>query len=246
MKAIGIIGGLGWPSTVDYYRLLCVKASNAERDRGAAPPYPTPHLLIESLNMARVRELRGTEGERASWGSYESVFRESFERLRRAGAELGIIASNTPHMRLEGIKRGLQLPVVSILDSTAAAVLALGAHRALVLGTSVTMESTVYPRVLQSKGVEALPALSDEDVAALEKVIYVDLYEGRIAQARHAILALCARYVPHPATDVVCLACTELPLAFPGHQDATSFTVDSFRFVNTTVAHVEATLEAAS
>src|SRR5688572_30350374 len=133
MKAIGIIGGLGWPSTVDYYRLLCVKASNAERDRGAAVPYPTPHLLIDSLNMARVRELRGTEGDHESWRSYESVFRESFERLRRGGAELGIIASNTPHMRLEGIRRGLQLPVLSILDSTAAAVVALRARRALVL-----------------------------------------------------------------------------------------------------------------
>ena len=93
------------------------------------PQSPTRHRTsIESLNMARVRELRGREGDRGSWRSYETVFRESFERLRDAGAELGIIASNTPHMRLDGIRRGLQLPVVSILDSTAAAVVALGAR----------------------------------------------------------------------------------------------------------------------
>jgi aspartate racemase len=106
MKAIGIIGGLGWPSTVDYYRLLCVKASNSERDRGAARPYPTPHLLIEPLNMARAREFRGTEGDRESWRSYESVFRESFERLRRSGAELGIIASNTATSDLTASEEG--------------------------------------------------------------------------------------------------------------------------------------------
>src|SRR5918996_2757022 len=71
MKTIGIIGGLGWPSTLDYYRLLCVKTANAGRDRGAAVPYPTPHLLMESLNMARMRELRGTDGDDRSWESYE-------------------------------------------------------------------------------------------------------------------------------------------------------------------------------
>jgi aspartate racemase len=246
MRTIGVIGGLAWPSTVDYYRLLCVKTGNAARERGLAPPYPGPHILIESLDMGRMRALRGTDADDASWHRYESVFRESFRRLEHAGAEVGIIASNTPHMRLEGIKTNLSLPVVSILDSTAAAVVRLKGRRALILGTPVTMKSMVYPNTLQRYGVEALPRLRDEEVAILGKLLDLELYQATPAVAREAILALCTRHVQDRATDVVCLACTELPLAFPEHQDVPDFSVEGFRFVNTTVAHVEATLLAAS
>jgi aspartate racemase len=245
VKTIGIIGGLAWPSTMDYYRLLCVKTNAYWRERGTALPYPTPHMFIESLDIAQMRELRGADGDDRSWHRYEAVFRAAFQRLQAAGAELGIIASNTPHMRLKGIKTGLDLPIVSILDATAALAHTVGGKRVLILGTPVTMRSAVYPQTLCGYDMEALARPDDEEIAQLEKLIDVDLYQGRAADARDRILEICARHVRDPASDIVCLACTELPLAFPAHQDAAYFSVGGFRFVNTTVAHVEATLKAA-
>lgn len=245
MKKIGIIGGLAWPSTLDYYRLLCTKTNEHFRAKGATPPYPTPHIIIESLNMNDTRKLRGQEGDEASWERYDDVFRATFLRLERAGAEFGIIASNTPHMRLKNITKGLDFPIVSILDTTAAAVRALGGKRALILGTPVTMKSAVYPETLKEYGVEAIPRLTDEEMAEVEQLIDVDLYQGDIGDARERILKLCRMYVSNPASDVVCLACTELPLAFLEHQDSAQFKVDGISFVNTTVAHAEAALREA-
>ncbi len=242
MKKIGMIGGLAWPSTVDYYRLLCTKTNEHFRVKGVTPPYPTPPIIIESLNMSDTRKLRGQEGDEVSWERFDDVFRATFLRLKEAGAEFGIIASNTPHMRLKGIRKGLDFPIVSILDATAEAVRAHGGKRALILGTPVTMRSAVYPETLRGYGVEALPQLADEQIAELEQFIDVDLYQGEITDARERILKLCRKSVNNPGSDIVCLACTELPLAFPEHQNLVQFNVDGISFVNTTVAHVEAAL----
>jgi len=252
MKKIGMIGGLAWPSTVDYYRGLCAKTNEHHKAKGAAPPYPTPHMIIESLNISETRKLRGREGDDASWERYESAFREAFVRLREAGAELGVIASNTPHMRLRGITKGLDFPVVSILDATAEAVRAQGGKRALVLGTPVTMRSMVYPNTLRQYGIEALPRLDEERILGLERLIIeleqfddVDLHRGEIADARRQILSLCREFIGDKGNDVVCLACTELPLAFPEYRDSACFEIEGMWFVNTTVVHIEAVLREA-
>ncbi len=245
MKKIGIIGGLAWPSTADYYRGLCAKTNEQFKAKGATPPYPTPHILIESLDINEMRKLRGREGDEASWQRYDAVFRESFQRLREAGADFGVIASNTPHMRLQGITAGLDFPVVSILDATAQAVRSLGGRRALILGTPVTMRSRVYADTLRKFGIETFPRMDEERIAELERLIDVDLYQDEITGARDRILGMCRESVDVRSNDVVCLACTELPLAFPEHKDAPCFEADGMWFVNTTAVHIEAILREA-
>lgn len=245
MKKIGMIGGLHWQSTVEYYTGLCGKTNEHYRAKGATPPYPTPNIIIESLDIAETRKLRGQEGNEVSWKRYDTVFRETLLRLRDAGAEFGVIASNTPHMRLSGITKGLQFPVVSILDATAEAVRALGGKRALILGTPVTMRSRVYADTLRQYGVEALPRLDEERIVLLERLIDVDLCQGKIDVAREWILSVCRESANDRSSDVVCLACTELPLAFPEHKEAACFEIDGMRFVNTTVVHIEAALREA-
>ncbi len=105
MKKIGIIGGLAWPSTIDYYRLLCQGTNDYFKAAGHGLPYPSPLIVMESLNIAYTRSLRGQHGNEDSWIAFDDVFRTTFIRLKEAGAEFGIIASNTPHMRLEAIQR---------------------------------------------------------------------------------------------------------------------------------------------
>ena len=141
MKKIGMIRGVAWPSTLDYYRLICTKTNEHFMAQGASASYPTPPMVIESLNINETRKLRGVEGDDASWHRYDCVFQDALKCLAQAGAEIGVIASNTPHMRLPSILHGAALPLVSILDTTAATARDVGGQRALILGTPVTMFS---------------------------------------------------------------------------------------------------------
>ena len=245
MKKIGIIGGLAWPSTADYYRLICKKSNDHFQLAGSGSPFPTPSIVIESLNIYETRSARGVEGDDFSWETYESIFRDTFRRLQKADAEFGMIASNTPHMRLHRICEGLDFPVVSILDTTAGAVAAAGGRNALSLGTPMTMRSDVYPRTMAGHSIAALPPPDDKDIEVLHHLIDVDLYQGRVDGAAAKILEISKKYVSDPSTDIVCLACTELPLGFPDFTDSAYFEYQGIRFINTIAAHVDAALKLA-
>jgi len=202
-------------------------------------------MVIESLNINETRAARGVDGDEESWQLYDSIFREAFRRLQHAGADFGMIASNTPHMRLHRIQEGLDFPVVSILDTTAGTVVTEGGKHALILGTPVTMRSDVYPKVMQDNNIAALPRPDEKDIDALHHLIDVDLYQGRVAGAADQLLSLSKKYVQNAKTDIVCLACTELPLAFPDYADTAFFEYGGIRFVNTIAAHVDKVLNTA-
>jgi aspartate/glutamate racemase len=95
MKKIGIIGGIAWPSTADYYRLICAGANAHFRALGHSMPLPAPPIVIESVNIAETRKLRGNP-DGTGWERFDTVFRETFRRLQAADCDFGIIASNTP------------------------------------------------------------------------------------------------------------------------------------------------------
>ena len=243
MKKIGMIGGLAWPSTADYYRMICEKSNL--HFQGTSVPAPTPPMLIESLNINETRSARGTEGNDASWEKYDQIFREAFIRLQNGGADFGFIASNTPHMRLQSIRKGLDLPIISILETTASAVVSMEGQRAMILGTPVTMRSSVYPRVMRDAGVTVIESLTDSDIDALHHLIDVDLYQGRVEGAAEVIVEISKKHIENASLDIVCLACTELPLAFPSQKDDACFDYEGIRFVNTIAAHVNAVLDVA-
>lgn len=240
MKKIGIIGGVAWPSTLDYYRLICTYANRHFQDQGAGPPLPAPPIVIESLVMAETRKLRGTPGSDDGWGAFDAIFHDAFLRLQAAGAEFGLIASNTPHARLHAISQGLTLPIISILEVTAQITKTLKCESALTLGTSVTMQSPDYPNVLNKHGIKSLPQLPKDEIFRFQNVIDTDFYQGGTSAGREEILRLCQDHVADRESTAILLACTELPLAFPEHNDEMHFETDGFTFVNTTAAHAAA------
>ncbi len=243
MKKIGIVGGVAWPSTADYYRLICSQANAHFKNLGIEPPYPTPPITIESLVMHETRKLRGKPGEgEAGWAGFDTAFRNAFKRLEQAGCDFGLIASNTPHARLHAIRDGLELPIISILEETARVTKSMGVQRALVLGTSVTMRGDGYPDVLRKHGVEPCPKLTDDLIDEMQRVIDTEFYAGASNAGRDHLLNVCREHVTDRDTTAILLACTELPLAFPNNGDDTHFESDGFRFVNTTAAHALAAL----
>lgn len=241
MRKIGIVGGVGWPSTIDYYRLICQGANAHFRARGHAAPLPTPPIAIESVNQAETRALRGRP-DGTGWERFDAVFRDAFRRLGASGCDFGILASNTPHARLHAIRQGLDLPILDMIAENARAAAATGARRALVLGTSVTMQGDLYPDALRALGLQPNPRLPDSEIAAMQALIDEDFYSGATPAGAARLIEACRRHAPEPADTVILLACTELPLAFPDHVDDAVFEARGFRFVNTTAVHARAAL----
>ncbi len=240
MKKIGILGGVGWASTVDYYRAIAEGAGRYFAERGHGSPLPIPPMTIESVTQAKTRALRGVPGDEESWAGFDAVFREALLTLQNAGCDFGIIASNTPHARLHAIREGVSMPILSIFDATAKATASTGANKALVLGTTVTMQADNYANRLATVDIVANSRLPEPEIAEMQAMIDNDFYGGASDTARSRLLAFCNKHAT-PGTAVL-LACTELPLAFPDHLDDPVFQADGHLFVNPSAAHVAAAL----
>ncbi|WP_171236185.1 aspartate/glutamate racemase family protein [Ruegeria sp. HKCCA6837] len=243
MKKIGILGGVGWASTVDYYRAIAEGAGRHFAERGHGSPLPIPPMTIESVTQARTRALRGVAGDEASWADFDSVFRDALLTLERADCDFGIIASNTPHARLHAIRRGVSMPILSIFDATAEATARTGASKALVLGTTVTMQATNYAERLAAEGITANSRLPESEIFEMQAMIDSDFYGGASDTARARLLDFCNKHAS--SGTAILLACTELPLAFPAHLDDPLFEAEGHLFVNPSAAHVTAALKEA-
>ncbi|AHC99384.1 aspartate/glutamate racemase family protein [Leisingera methylohalidivorans] len=243
MKKIGILGGVGWAATLDYYRAICEGAGRFFADRGGASPLPVPPITIESVVQAQTRSLHGRLGDEASWAAFDAIFREAMLTLERAGCDFALIASNTPHARLHAIRDGVMMPILSIFDATAKAAAETGANRALVLGTAVTMQARNYANVLTEYKMKANDQLPDAEIAEMQAMIDEDFHGGASAAAQGRLLRFCRKHA-RPGS-VILLACTELPLAFPDHLDDVNFKAGGFHFVNPSAAHVAAALDLA-
>lgn len=244
MKKVGMVGGLAWPSTADYYRMICAGANAHYRAQGHPAPLPTPPMAIEHLNMAETRALRG-KPDGTGWEDFDAILRRALERLQAAGCDFGLIASNTPHARLSAVSQGLDFPIISIIEASADEAARLGRPRALVLGTAVTMRSDLYAQALEIRGIAANARLPEAQIDAAQTVIDEEFYAGATPAGRGELLSICRKFALDPEATTILLACTELPLAFPDHADDVSFEAEGFMFVNTSAAHVKAALREA-
>lgn len=243
MKKIGIVGGVAWQSTVEYYRLLCAWSNAHYRAIEPEGPARTPPMMIESLVMRETRALRGGEGDEDSWAAFDDVIRQALLRLQDGGCDFAILANNTFHMRLPQITKGVDIEVLSILDAVADAAAATGAKRALVLGTAVTMRSDAYAEKLTARGVEANGRLDEATIDGMQRLIDHAFHANPVPpEAKRELLSVCERYVDDTKDTAILLACTELPLAFPDNLEDPVFESDGYTFVNTSSAHIRAAL----
>ncbi|MGA2516943.1 MAG: amino acid racemase [Thermodesulfobacteriota bacterium] len=154
MKVLGIIGGIAPESTVDYYRLIIASYREQKRD-GSYPP-----IIINSIDMKKMLDLIAAK-ELA--GVTEYLLNE-VKKLAQAGADLGLLASNTPHVVFEDIQRRSPLPLISIVDAACEATKALGIKKVGLFGTRFTMQGRFYPEVFSRQGITLIvPDLDDQD-----------------------------------------------------------------------------------
>ncbi len=173
-------------------------------------------MTIESLDLNKAVSYLGVEGEEESWRQFDEYHRAALLRLEAAGADVAIIASNTPHHRLPAIVRGVAIPVLCMFDAVAKESARIAATQVLILGTAPTMGSPRFREAFAKHGIEAAgPA--DETARARTVRLIADLQRGEFEGAGERLIEIAKSSIRgrFRAPPAVCLACTELPLAFP-------------------------------
>jgi aspartate racemase len=244
MKKIGIVGGLAWPSTVDYYAEICRRSERWHLARNPHAVPSTPEMSIESLDVNKAISYFGTDEDETSWSQFDGYHRAALRRLEDSGADFALMASNTPHHRFAAIVGGIRIPVLSILDAAAKESARIGASEVLILGTALTMRSSRFREGFAKYGVEATGP-DDEAARAMTTGLITELQRGKVEGGaerlgRIARMSFGRQFRTQP---VVCLACTELPLAFEEPKMLTAFECDGITYINTTAVHIVAAFD---
>lgn len=245
-KKIGILGGTGWPSTVHYYSELCRRSEALELASDSSRPPTTPEMCIESLDLRHAASLIGIDGDESSWRQFDDYHRTALKRLETSGADFVVMASNTPHHRYLTIVSGIDVPVLNLFEAVALRCQAEGRRDVLILGTALTMRSQALRDAFKAKGIEASAPTNTTHREAVVTLIS-KLQRGDSEASAQSLDALVREvsFRQFNAPPTVCLACTELPLAFPTQHDCAIFDSDGFGYVNPSVIHIEAALSIA-
>ena len=228
MKTLGIVGGLGPESTVDYYRAFVA----GYRARVGDGSYP--HLLLVSVDLQRVRD----DVTRREYAKVTAHLVAALESLARAGADIALISANTPHVVFDEVAARSPLPLISIVEAACAAAKAAGKQRLALFGTNFTMRGRFYPEVFERNAVGLVLPKTDEQDWIHEKYMN-ELLEGVVLpETREGLLAIADRLREEDEVDGVLLAGTELSLILgPEHERGVPF-------LDTAKIHVEAALDA--
>lgn len=242
-RKIGIVGGVGWRSTMDYYASLhqIVEERAAKANRAKHQPL---EISIESLDLGVAAALLAEGAVEGRWSGFDNYHRAALERLERSGAEVALIASNTPHDRLPEIASGLKIDVIDLFSVVGLEAERLGARQLLVLGTPTTMGSRRFAGMLADHGVQ--PVVPSGKPALELACLIADLQSGRTAEAGWRLMAIVRESRARRSQEfLIGLHCTELPLALAGSWLETVTCADGFYFINPSMVHVQAVLRAA-
>src|SRR6266496_3869308 len=154
MKTLGIIGGLGPESTIDYYQRLIA----LYRERTGDGSYP--EFIINSVNLKKGLDFMAAN----NLADMADYLLERIGKLAGAGADFGLIAANTPHIVFDDVAPKSPIPLISIVEATCAAAKTQNLNRLALFGTRYTMQATFYPKVFSREGIDLLvPEPNDQD-----------------------------------------------------------------------------------
>ncbi len=201
MKTIGLLGGMSWESTAEYYRL----ANELVRDRLGG--LHSAKILMHSVDFAEIEAMQ-VDGR---WDDAGALLAEAAERLQAAGADLIVLCTNTMHKVAAPIEAAVSIPFVHLGDTTAEAVKAAGITRVGLLGTIFTMEQDFYVDRLSEHGLDVvLPGPQDRQ--RISEIVYDELCLGVVRdESRSFYLEVIDRLRADGAEGVI-LGCTEIEL----------------------------------
>ena len=202
MKTIGLIGGMSWESSAEYYRII-----NQETNRRLGGVH-SAQCLMWSFDFEEIKRLQH-EGE---WDKLAEAMKGAAIRLESGGADFLVICTNTMHRLADAISSSVGLPLLHIADPTADRIKAAGFRRIGLLGTAFTMEQDFYKGRLQQR--HGLDVIVPEENARriVHEIIYKELVLGQIRpESRQAYREIIARLIERGAQGII-LGCTEIML----------------------------------
>jgi aspartate racemase len=226
MKTIGVIGGMSWESSTEYYRLL---NRHAKARLGG---HHNARSLLLTVDFAEV-EANQRAGD---WHALGEQMAQAARQLERGGADLVILATNTMHRVCESIEQAITVPFLHIADPTGAALRAAGVERVGLLGTRYTMEQTFYTgRLRERYGLDTLVPDGAER-ADVHRIIYDELCHGRVDDASRKVYQRVIDDLAARGAQAVILGCTEITLLIKPEDS-------SLPVFDTTALHAQAAVE---
>lgn len=224
MKTLGMIGGIGPESTVDYYRSIL--AAYAEQQ----PDGSSPSIVINSIDLQKA--LRMLDDNRLD--ALVDYFSREIRRLVGAGADFGVLAANTPHLIFEELRKQSQIPLLSIVEATCDHAKAAGLTKLGLLGTRFTMQARFYPDVFSRENI-VLAVPDPGEQAYIHEKYFAELVKGVfLPETRERLLAIITHMKEREDIGAVILAGTELPLILRSPNKPL------VPFLDTTQIHVQA------
>ena len=227
MRTLGIIGGTGPESTIEYYRRLI--AAYRERSPGGR----APSLMINSIDSKKLVDLV-TAGELAQMADYLVA---EVERLARGGAGLALIAANTPHLVFDEVRSRSSIPMLSIVAATCDAAAVAGLRRLALFGTRFTMQAAFFPEIFKSRQI-AIVVPNEAEQTFIHDKYMGELFVGIILpETRERLIRIVQAMQERDGIDGVILGGTELSLILREPAAA------GVPVLDTTQIHVEAAVD---
>lgn len=223
MKKVGLVGGIGPASTLDYYNGII----DGFRARTSGGQYP--NMIIDSLNLTEMYEYAANK----QWPEFTARLVDSLNNLAAGGAEFAAMAANTAHIMFDEVERLSPLPLISIVDETCKSAQAKNCMNVVIFGTAFTMSSGLYADAFAKYGINAFVP-TEEEQRAIHNIIFPNLQEGIVLpEEKRAILQIANRMLSDKKAEALILGCTELPLIIK-EKDLDTLLLD------TTQIHIEA------
>lgn len=226
MKTIGIIGGLGPESTVDYYKGIIKTFQDTYTD------HAYPEIVVYSADVNKLLELVEAE----EWEKLVDWLVARVQSVHSAGADFAVIGANTAHIVFDEVEIRSPIPMLSIISETCRCAESLGLKRPGLLGTRFTMKSDFFQKPFYKKGITVV-APDEGDQKYIHDKLMTEIELGIIKDStREGLLDIVKKMIEQESIDSVILGCTELPLIL----DRDEFGIS---FLNTTLIHVKSIVE---
>jgi aspartate racemase len=199
---IGIVGGIGPESTIDYYKKIISSYRTIITDGSY------PEIVINSIDMNKMIKIM----MRSAWDELCCELSKALDQLQGAGADIAIIASNTPHVVFDRVKNSCPIPLISIVDATSENIFQKGCRKAGLLGTGFTMKQHFYQDVLIKYGIEAVVP-SDLQQEYIHEKLFSEIELGVIKDStKRELVEIVHSMIGVSQIDGLILGCTELPM----------------------------------
>jgi len=202
MKTIGLIGGMSWESSLEYYRII---NETVKRELGG---FHSAKSLMYSVDFQEIEELQ----HQGRWEDATRIMIDAAQRVEKGGADFVVICTNTMHLMAEDIKKNIRIPLLHIADVTAAKIKEMGHTIVGLLGTRFTMEQDFYKgRLKDNHGIDVLIPEEEERIA-IHTILYDELCLGSIKTiSKDKFQNIIANLETRGAEGII-LGCTEIPL----------------------------------